>query len=413
MHGATALYLAAQGGFEAVAAALLDAGAEVDAALEKIGLTPLFIASAQGYLPVVRLLLGRGAAVGSRNWNGLSPLHMAALRGNTAIAQLLRDHGAAVVSTKTALLVAVPSLSDLERSGTWQAFLNKAAYCRRTNRPLYVFVGVPQLLHSRLDAPWAKCRERGSSASLKAVALLSLFEDPNPPDRVLYMEGTAFLSDLAFGDDEDAPEAYLALAPAAELVMRRDLDPSIFLTKRSAWSSQVLALWWRGQCGADDALPLASTLYASWSAATDGKLEFERPTFETRAGARKKASTILEEAPAIRHDAGITSQFYGGDTTPLELPKTLLLPSFTVGELPALDALIAETGSACAGGKCEPFLASSWSFAGAIRWLLFLVVLGAGAYALAARPDLLRELLRTVLELVAAGAKYLSELRVS
>ena len=28
------------------------------------------------------------------------------------------------------------------------------------------------------------------------------------------------------------------------------------------------------------------------------------------------------------------------------------------------------------------------------------------------RPDLLRELLRTVLELVAAGAKYLSELRV-
>ena len=193
------------------------------------------------------------------------------------------DHGAAVVSTKTALLVAVPSLSDLERGGNWQAFLNKAAYCRRTNRPLYVFVGVPQLLHSRLDAPWAKCRERGSSASLKAVALLSLYEDPNPPDRVLYMEGTAFLSDLAFGDDEDAPEAYFALAPAAELVMRRDLDPSIFLTKRSAWSSQVLALWWRGQCGADDALPLASTLYASWSAATDGKLEFEKPTFETRA----------------------------------------------------------------------------------------------------------------------------------
>ena len=33
------------------------------------------------------------------------------------------DHGAAVVSTKTALLVAVPSLSDLERGGTWQACL--------------------------------------------------------------------------------------------------------------------------------------------------------------------------------------------------------------------------------------------------------------------------------------------------
>ena len=133
--------------------------------------------------------------------------------------------------------------------------------------------------------------------------------------------------------------------------------------------------------------------------------------FNTGAGARKKASTILAEAPAIRHDAGITSQFYGGDTRPLELPKTLLLPSFTVGELPALDALVAETGSACAGGKCEPFLASS-SFAGAFGWLLFLVVGGAGAYALAARPDLLRELLRTVLEFVAAAAKYLSDLRV-
>ena len=170
------------------------------------------------------------------------------------------------------LLVAVPSLSDLERSGTWQAF-NKAAYCRRTNRPL-VFVGVPQLLHSRLDAPWAKCRERGSSASLKAVALLSLYEDPNPPDRVLYMDGTAFLSDLAFGDDESAPEAALGARTGGGAGRAAGPRPSILLTKRTAWSSQVLALWWRGQCGADDALPLASTLYASWSAATDGKLEF-------------------------------------------------------------------------------------------------------------------------------------------
>ena len=175
---------------------------------------------------------------------------------------------------------------------------------------------VPQLLHSRLDAPWAKCRERGSSASLKAVALLSLYEDPNPPGRVLYMDATAFLSDLAFGDHEDAPEAYLALAPATELVMRRDLDPSILLAKKSEWSSQVLALWWRGQCGADDALPLAATLYASWSAATDGKLEFEKPTFETRAClcgnqpvCRVHALAPLrgEEPTSPRHRAGVVS----------------------------------------------------------------------------------------------------------
>ena len=189
----------------------------------------------------------------------------------------------------------MPSLSDLERSGTWQAFLNKAAYCRRTNRPLYVFVGVPQLLHSRLDAPWAKCRERGSSASLKAVALLSLYEDPNPPGRVLYMDATAFLSDLAFGDHEDALDEYLALAPAAELVMRRDLDPSILLTKRSAWSSQVLALWRRGQCGAArparpsplrrDAArrgPARGPLYGGGAAAARVQRELEQETAAAR-----------------------------------------------------------------------------------------------------------------------------------
>ena len=126
MHGATALYLAAQGGFEAVAAALLDAGADVDAALEKIGLTPLFIASAQGYLPVVRLLLGRGAAVGSRNWNGLSPLHMAALRGNTAIAQLLRDHGAAVDDADSGGSTPLLSLAAGEPQGEGDAPLADA-----------------------------------------------------------------------------------------------------------------------------------------------------------------------------------------------------------------------------------------------------------------------------------------------
>ena len=127
MHGATALYLAAQGGFEAVAAALLDAGADVDAALEKIGLTPLFIASAQGYLPVVRLLLGRGAAVGSRNWNGISPLHMAALRGNTAIAQLLRDHGAAVDDADSGGSTPLLSLAAGEPQGEGDAPLADAA----------------------------------------------------------------------------------------------------------------------------------------------------------------------------------------------------------------------------------------------------------------------------------------------
>ena len=92
MHGATALYLAAQGGFEAVAAALLDAGADVDAALEKIGLTPLFIASAQGYLPVVRLLLGRGAAVAGGHLAAAEALLASAAAGDVEGAlELARD----------------------------------------------------------------------------------------------------------------------------------------------------------------------------------------------------------------------------------------------------------------------------------------------------------------------------------
>ena len=299
------------------------------------------------------------------------------------------DHGAAVVSTKTALLVAVPSLSDLERSGTWQAFLNKAAYCRRTNRPLYVFVGVPQLLHSRLDAPWAKCRERGSSASLKAVALLSLYEDPNPPDRVLYMEGTAFLSDLAFGDDEDAPEAYLALAPAAELVMRRDLDPldpphqahGLVVAGARALVARPVR---RRRCLAST---LASTPVreASWSCVEINQWRpmassssRSRPSRPARAPGRRRPRSSRRRRRSATTRASRPNPTAETRRLWSSLKRCCCRRSPSAN-CRALDALIAESGSACAGGKCESFLASSWSFAWMFRWLLFLVVLGAGA----------------------------------
>ena len=82
MYGAPALYLAAQGGHTEACAALLDAGAWVDATLQQIGISPLFVAAERGALPAVRLLLSYGAATETRNWNGVTALHMAAMRGH-------------------------------------------------------------------------------------------------------------------------------------------------------------------------------------------------------------------------------------------------------------------------------------------------------------------------------------------
>ena len=95
LSGAGALYLAAQGKHTDAAAVLLDAGAAVDAAVDGVGATPLFVAAERGCVAMVRLLLRHGADWRAVNWNGVNAFHMAAIRGHVEVMEALHSHAAA------------------------------------------------------------------------------------------------------------------------------------------------------------------------------------------------------------------------------------------------------------------------------------------------------------------------------
>lgn len=58
------------------------------------GRTPLHLAVLRGHVPLVRLLLQRGAAVGAADRAGRTPLHEAAWHGHSRVAELLLRRGA-------------------------------------------------------------------------------------------------------------------------------------------------------------------------------------------------------------------------------------------------------------------------------------------------------------------------------
>ena len=93
LHGATALYLAAQGSHAAAVEALLQGGALVDVAVTEVGATALFVASERGCAKTVSMLLRHGADPRLTNWNGLNAAHMAALRGHLAVLDELERGG--------------------------------------------------------------------------------------------------------------------------------------------------------------------------------------------------------------------------------------------------------------------------------------------------------------------------------
>lgn len=93
--GFTALHLAAFFGHEAVAAALVEGGADVSAvARNPIRVQPLHSAAAGGHTPVARLLLEHGADPNARQEGGFVPLHAAAQAGNDELYELLVASGA-------------------------------------------------------------------------------------------------------------------------------------------------------------------------------------------------------------------------------------------------------------------------------------------------------------------------------
>src|SRR4051812_4358558 len=92
----TALHVAALKDNAVIAAILLHAGADKEAAVEHTGTRPLHVAASYDRPSVAALLLDRGATVDTREASGQTPLLMVSKTGGADVARLLLDHGADV-----------------------------------------------------------------------------------------------------------------------------------------------------------------------------------------------------------------------------------------------------------------------------------------------------------------------------
>ncbi len=73
-----------------MAETLLDLGAEIEAT-DQLGVTPLIMAAQQANLPVLKLLLRRGANTGALSVDGLSALDIARKRKKAEVVEILQD----------------------------------------------------------------------------------------------------------------------------------------------------------------------------------------------------------------------------------------------------------------------------------------------------------------------------------
>jgi ankyrin repeat protein len=93
--GFTPLQLAAYFGAPAAAAALIHAGADVNAIAENpLRIQPLHAATSGGHTDLAILLIDAGAEVGGKQRHGWTPLHSAAANGNAVLVDRLIAAGA-------------------------------------------------------------------------------------------------------------------------------------------------------------------------------------------------------------------------------------------------------------------------------------------------------------------------------
>ncbi|MFO8056380.1 MAG: ankyrin repeat domain-containing protein [bacterium] len=92
-EGVTPLHYAAAGGKNEAVLALLEKGAEIDAAAFS-GATPLYLAAAEGNTETVRLLVRKGAEVVKSDKMGCAPVHAASGNGHLETVKFLVEKGA-------------------------------------------------------------------------------------------------------------------------------------------------------------------------------------------------------------------------------------------------------------------------------------------------------------------------------
>jgi len=89
-NGCTPMFVAAEKGHLEVVRVLVEAGADVNAAKTTDAATPVFIAAEKGHLEVVRVLVEAGADVNSvRTTDGVTPVFMAAQNGHLEVVRAL------------------------------------------------------------------------------------------------------------------------------------------------------------------------------------------------------------------------------------------------------------------------------------------------------------------------------------
>ena len=210
------------------------------------------------------------------------------------------------------------------------------------------------------------------------------------------------------------------------------MNGGLVFARKSEFTQQFFALWWRGRCGAHDQLPLWATLFAAWSAATDGAYSFDDEHFKKYSHAHAEAVSLLQrDAMYIRQKAGMDGPYDGGNFSatgllydvPLALPHVLLLPSAPVGSLPAVRSdpvrsrptFVCHTriekdeqgqcvgADVCAAGRCDPFLSLTESSFAVGRFVLLGFFVALNAAVLSRRPALRRRLAERVLSLFPGG----------
>ncbi|KAH0547754.1 hypothetical protein FGG08_000011 [Glutinoglossum americanum] len=102
-YGQTPLSWAANRGHKAIAIVklLLERSAQLESKDDAYGQTPLSWAANRGHKAIVKLLLERGAELGSKDTYGRTPLSWAAERGHEAVVKLLLERGAELESKDT------------------------------------------------------------------------------------------------------------------------------------------------------------------------------------------------------------------------------------------------------------------------------------------------------------------------